>query len=514
MKTKRLISLLLAAVFALSAAATPALAASAGSELPDLTTAGVDENNSVVSIRLTADGDLTYGSPFTLSVQTTPADTQYIGVVMGTSGEAQGYVTLILSGKIRTLLKMIPLPKRMSATPDQTTDFNLYSYIKQLIDGNDVEVLLRVADEVASVMDALQFYIPTIKDVSTGLRLALEMIRKYLPAGSMSRIYVDEQPSDAGSYIAGAIALESGDLNTAGVAFFKIKPKTEGVRVYWAQEAPAAMTVEEARSFNAAAVVESDGQVVENGKVTYSYKKKSSFFGGTTISGFPTEPGTSLYIRPFIIATEPFLGVDVSETFQFYIILSPSGAYYESGLEPVGIWIEDDYVRAVRGGMGFAKTGGNYAASLRAGDRAEAKGYSQVLWLDGVHRKYIEEVGSMNVMFKVAGKILTPDLNGSVLSGITRRSCIQLLKDWGYEVEERRISAEELFQAAKDGTLEEAWGTGTAAVVSPIGELAEGDEKAIINHNEIGPVTQKLYDTLTGIQWGRVPDPHGWIMKL
>ena len=141
-------------------------------------------------------------------------------------------------------------------------------------------------------MDALQFYIPTIKDVSTGLRLALEMIRKYLPAGSMSRIYVDEQPSDAGSYIAGAIALESGDLNTAGVAFFKIKPKTEGVRVYWAQEAPAAMTVEEARSFNAAAVVESDGQVVENGKVTYSYKKKSSFLGGTTISGFPTEPGT------------------------------------------------------------------------------------------------------------------------------------------------------------------------------------------------------------------------------
>ena len=211
---------------------------------------------------------------------------------LGTKGEAKGFVTLVFSDKIRTLLKMIPLPKRMSATPDQTTDFNLYSYIKQLIDGNDVEVLLRVADEVASVMDALQFYIPTIKDVSTGLRLALEMIRKYLPAGSMSRIYVDEQPSDAGSYIAGAIALESGDLNTAGVAFFKIKPKTEGVRVYWAQEAPAAMTVEEARSFNAAAVVESDGQVIENGKVTYSYKKKSSFFGGTPISGFPTEPGT------------------------------------------------------------------------------------------------------------------------------------------------------------------------------------------------------------------------------
>ena len=165
----------------LSAAATPALAASAGSELPDLTTAGVGETNSVVSIRLTADGDLTYGSPFTLSVQTTPADTQYIGVVMGTSGEAQGYVTLILSGKIRTLLKMIPLPKKMSANPEQEEEFNIYAYIKQLIDGNDVSVLLRVADEVVSVMDVLKFYIPTLKDVSTGMKLSLELIRKYLP---------------------------------------------------------------------------------------------------------------------------------------------------------------------------------------------------------------------------------------------------------------------------------------------------------------------------------------------
>ena len=190
------------------------------------------------------------------------------------------------------------------------------------------------------------------------------------------------------------------------------------------------------------------------------------------------------------------------------------GAYYPEGLNPVKIYVEDEDVRAVKGGTGMAKTGGNYAASLRAGDRAEAKGYSQVLWLDGVHRKYIEEVGSMNVMFKVAGKILTPDLNGSVLSGITRRSCIQLLKDWGYEVEERRISAEELFQAAEDGTLEEAWGTGTAAVVSPIGELAEGDKKVIISDNKIGPITQRLYDELTGIQWGRIADPHGWTMKI
>ena len=162
----------------------------------------------------------------------------------------------------------------------------------------------------------------------------------------------------------------------------------------------------------------------------------------------------------------------------------------------------------------MAKTGGNYAASLRAGDRAEKQGYSQVLWLDGVHRKYIEEVGAMNVMFKVNGKILTPDLNGSVLDGITRRSCIQLLKDWGYEVEERRISYEELFQAAEDGTLEEAWGTGTAAVVSPIGELAMEGKKVTISGNQIGELTQKLYDNLTGIQWGRLADPHNWIMKL
>ena len=228
----------------------------------------------------------------------------------------------------------------------------------------------------------------------------------------------------------------------------------------------------------------------------------------------PSEEGTSLYIRPFVIGVDPALGVHSSHHCMYIVIVCPVGAYYPEGLAPVKIYVEDQDVRAVKGGTGMAKTGGNYAASLRAGDRAEAKGYTQVLWLDGLHRKYIEEVGAMNVMFKVNGKILTPDLNGSVLDGITRRSCIQLLKDWGYEVEERRISAEELFEAAKKGTMEEAWGTGTAAVVSPIGELAEGDEKVIINNNQIGPVTQRLYDELTGIQWGRVADPHDWIMKL
>ena len=228
----------------------------------------------------------------------------------------------------------------------------------------------------------------------------------------------------------------------------------------------------------------------------------------------PSAKDTSLYIRPFMVGLDAALGVHSSHHCQYIVIVCPVGAYYPEGLDPVKIYVEDQDVRAVKGGTGMAKTGGNYAASLRAGDRAEANGYSQVLWLDGVHRKYIEEVGSMNVMFKVAGKILTPDLNGSVLDGITRRSCIQLLKDWGYEVEERRISAEELFEAAENGTLEEAWGTGTAAVVSPIGELAMGDKKVTVSGNQIGEVTQRLYDALTDIQWGRAQDPHDWIMKL
>lgn len=289
MKTKRMISLLLAVVLMLSVAVTPAFAASAGSELAAGKSANVEETNDVVSIRLTTSGDLVYGSPFTLSVQTHPADTQYIGVIIGIKGEAKGYVTLVLSDKIRTLLKMIPLPRKMSATPDQEEEFNLYAYLKQLIDGNDVSVLLRVADEVVSVMDVLQFYMPTIKDFSTGLKLALELIRKYLPEGAFSRIYVDEQPTDSGRYIAGAVALESGDMNTAGMAMFRIKPKSEGVRAYWAQELPASMTAEEVQNYNLAAVVESDGQVVPEGKGTYTYKKPGLF--SRTYDTLPAEPG-------------------------------------------------------------------------------------------------------------------------------------------------------------------------------------------------------------------------------
>ncbi|MBM6939406.1 branched-chain amino acid aminotransferase [Pseudoflavonifractor phocaeensis] len=228
----------------------------------------------------------------------------------------------------------------------------------------------------------------------------------------------------------------------------------------------------------------------------------------------PSEPGTSLYIRPFIIATDASLGVHASHSYLFCVICCPVGAYYAEGINPVRIYVENEDVRAVRGGTGYTKCGGNYAASIRAGERAEEQGYAQVLWLDGVERKYIEEVGSMNVMFKVDGAIVTPKLTGSVLPGITRRSCLQLLRDWGYPVEERLVTAQELFDAADAGKLDEAWGTGTAAVVSPIGEMGWNERKAEVNGGVIGPVTQKLYDTLTGIQWGTQPDPYGWTMPV
>ena len=228
----------------------------------------------------------------------------------------------------------------------------------------------------------------------------------------------------------------------------------------------------------------------------------------------PHNEGTSLYLRPFLYGNDPHLGVHAVNNAVFAVICSPVGAYYAEGLNPVKIAIESEDVRAVRGGTGYAKCGGNYAASLRAGQRAEQKGYTQVLWLDGVERKYIEEVGAMNVMFKINGKIVTPALLGSVLPGITRKSCIELLRDWGYTVEERQISVDELFEAAKNGTLEEAWGTGTAAVVSPIGNLFYNGEVYTVSNNQIGELTQKLYDQLTGIQWGKVKDEKGWSVTV
>ncbi len=228
----------------------------------------------------------------------------------------------------------------------------------------------------------------------------------------------------------------------------------------------------------------------------------------------PSAPGTSLYLRPFLFGNDESLGVHAVHNATFVIIASPVGSYYKEGINPVKILIEDEDVRAVRGGTGYAKCGGNYAASNRAGERAEQKGYSQVLWLDGVERKYIEEVGAMNVMFKINGEIVTPMLSGSILPGITRKSCIEVLKKEGYTVSERLLSVDELSEAMKNGTLEEAWGCGTAAVVSPIGELCYKDVKYPVCDGKIGPVTQHLYDTLTGIQWGKIEDNFGWTMGI
>ena len=228
----------------------------------------------------------------------------------------------------------------------------------------------------------------------------------------------------------------------------------------------------------------------------------------------PSDPGTSLYIRPFTIGNDETLGVHAVNHATFIIILSPVGSYYKEGLNPVSIMIEDQDVRAVRGGTGEAKCGGNYAASNRAGDRAEKKGYSQVLWLDGVERKYIEEVGAMNVMFKINGTVVTPALSGSILPGITRKSIIEILKKEGYPVEERLLSVDELAAAMADGSLEEAWGCGTAAVVSPIGELVYKDQVYTVNNKQIGELTQHLYDTLTSIQWGKSEDVYNWTVKI
>ena len=228
----------------------------------------------------------------------------------------------------------------------------------------------------------------------------------------------------------------------------------------------------------------------------------------------PSAPGTSLYLRPFLFGNDPFLGLHTINHSTYVLIASPVGSYYKNGINPVRIMIETEDVRAVRGGTGYAKCGGNYGASNRAGKKAEEKGYSQVLWLDGVERKYIEEVGAMNVMFMIDDEIVTPALTGSILPGITRMSCIELLRKQGYRVSERQISVEELWTALAEGRLKEAWGCGTAAVVSPIGELAYKDQIYTINDGKIGDVTQKLYDTLTGIQWGKVEDTKNWIVPV
>lgn len=228
----------------------------------------------------------------------------------------------------------------------------------------------------------------------------------------------------------------------------------------------------------------------------------------------PEAEGTSLYIRPFIIATDPYLGVRPSSTYKFIIIVGPVGAYYKEGINPVKIWVEDEYVRAVKGGTGFAKTGANYVASLKAQMKAKENGYTQVLWLDGIERKYVEEVGTMNVFFKIGNEVITPSLEGSILPGVTRDSTIELLKSWGINVSERKISIDEIYEASKTGELKEIFGTGTAAVISPVGELHWGDKTISVNNGKIGELSQKVYDEITGIQTGKIEDKFNWIVKV
>ncbi len=228
----------------------------------------------------------------------------------------------------------------------------------------------------------------------------------------------------------------------------------------------------------------------------------------------PSSVGTALYVRPAIIATEPFLGVRPARSYVYFVILSPVGTYYPEGMNPVKILVVDKYVRAVEGGVGAAKTGGNYAASLLAAEEAHAAGFTQVLWLDGVHRRYVEEVGTMNIMFRLGQEVVTAPLAGTILPGVTRDSALTLLREWELSVSERQIGIDEVIAAARNGTLREAWGTGTAAVISPVGELAYRGERILINGGRIGDLTQRLYKAIVDIQYARAPDTRGWTLEV
>ena len=228
----------------------------------------------------------------------------------------------------------------------------------------------------------------------------------------------------------------------------------------------------------------------------------------------PQKQDTALYIRPFIIGTDKFLGVAASNTYKFIIILSPVGPYYESGLAPTRIYVENEFVRSAPGGTGYAKIGGNYAAAMIAEQKAHDMGYDQVLWLDAKEGKYVEEIGTSNAFFKIDGELYTAPLEGTILPGITRDSMITVMKDWGYKVNEVRFTIEDVFKAAEEGRLEEVFATGTAAVISPVGELYWNDRHIVINNNEIGELSQKLYDELYGIQTGEKADTRGWIVPV
>ena len=228
----------------------------------------------------------------------------------------------------------------------------------------------------------------------------------------------------------------------------------------------------------------------------------------------PSAPETSLYIRPTIIAMDPFLGVRASHTYRFFIILSPVGAYYAEGFNPINIWVSKNHVRAVRGGVGEAKTPGNYAASLYAADQAHEQGYTQVLWLDGIEQQYIEEVGAMNIFFVIDDELITPMLSGSILSGITRDTVIALAKMWNLKVAERKISIAEVMDANASGKLKEIFGSGTAAVISPVGELNYNEKVITVGGGKVGPMANKFYKSISDIQYGKAEDPAGWIEPI
>jgi branched-chain amino acid aminotransferase len=224
----------------------------------------------------------------------------------------------------------------------------------------------------------------------------------------------------------------------------------------------------------------------------------------------PGGAGESLYIRPTMIATEPALGVHASSSYLHYIIVGPVGAYFASGFNPVAVYISDDYVRAVRGGTGDAKCGGNYAASLIVGKEVAAKGYSQVLWLDGVERRYVEEVGAMNIAFAYGKHIVTPELSGTILPGVTRNSLLKLAPDLGYTVEEGRLDINDIIRDLDAGKITEAFGMGTAAVIAPVGKFGYKGKDYVVNGGNVGPIAKHLFKTLTDIQYGRIADPYGW----
>ena len=309
MLKKRIAALAMAVVMTCTAAA-PALAAA-----PAPQALGVQEDNALVAIRIEATDNAVYGSPVNVTIRATPEDTQYIAVVLGISGQAKGFVTLLLPEKVRILLELIPLPASMSADPANTRDFNLYRYLKQLIDGNDVTVLLRVAEELTALMEILQYYAPALTDVVNGMNDVLTLSRRYLPEGLVTHIYLDEQPVDAGNYVAGAVTLSRGDTNPGGLASFQVAQKSEGVRQYWAQETPETMTAEEARNFNFAAVVEVDGAVVQDPVVTYTYRRTDGLFNGLFASSsneVPTEPGR--YVQTAVVGGN-YTTQNISRTF-------------------------------------------------------------------------------------------------------------------------------------------------------------------------------------------------------